>query len=256
MASTESLTTSRVKEIRRGDLSLIEVTPHNLPLLDFGDLSWRPYFSGQYDYGEIRPEGLLSDETLRVLIPPEIVQTRVTAAAKVIATMIASSPQEEYVFGAIKNGGLWLDRNLVPQVEHCLDGARTSVRIANGVHCDIKSRWTIQTGTQVRDLPSPSEINGRTWVISEGVVDSGNTLRALTEALADETLGYHEVKPFLVALVDKIDARPFSPPTLPGLTLFYMGDQWMCGCGPDANLGRLRTFGMTTPDCIAVYTKS
>lgn len=238
----------RVREEIPQITELTEVTPANIGRFDFTKLDWNPYFSGKHPFREITgcPE-IQARETLHELIPAYAIQTRVDAVTSALARTIFRDP-EEFVVGAIPKGGLWLYEKLLKKLEEIsVWGLKT---INFGVEIDIKSRHATETGEyEVRSLPDPKQINGKTFVLCEGVADTTQTLQMAQNTLTQPP--YKDVHLWVVLLVDKIDAHPGAKlPDCVKQTLFQIGKVWMVGCGPDTDQ-RFRNLPY-----IAVYKKS
>jgi len=219
----------------------IEVTPANIAGFfrekRFADLSWLPYFSGQYSYGKVPSEELLPGERLELIIPEMIIKQRVTVFVERLASIIIKDPQK-YALGAILEGGYPLyDEALEAVLKKSVWGRHTFLL----AHADIKSHWSSDSGKEeIKALPHPDIVNGTIYFVFEGVIDSAGTVNALRSALSKPP--YYEVQVVIISLTDKIGARPpesqiLSPNTL---GLFGLDNFWMCGKGPDAKKGRAR----------------
>lgn len=226
---------------------LTEITPANISQFDFTGLDWNPYFSGKDLFGPVKhnPE-LRPGETLTVLIPSEAVQARVEAATNQLARMVLAD-SGQFALGAIPKGGLWLYEKLLRKIEAISPWGLKTVNCDN--HLDIKSRYATETGQyQIISLPDPQKVNNKTYLLCEGVVDTVQTLKMAEAALSQPP--YENVKLGLLLLLDKTDAHPrVSLPGWVNQVLFYTGDVWVSGCGPDTGQ-RFRDL-----DLVAVYQK-
>lgn len=224
-----------------------EVTPQNITRLDFRNLNWLPYFSGEHLFGPVKncPE-LQPNESLDILIPEFAVKQRVEAVTGNLAKAILADP-EKFSLGAIPKGGLWLYEQLMNKVEEISPWGRKTVNAEN--HLEIKSRYATETGGyQVLCSPDPEKVNGKTLILCEGVADTLQTITIAQEVLSRPP--YREVNLKILLLLDKAAAHPglaLSEVVYP--PLFSCGNIWVSGCGPDTDQ-RFRNLG-----CIAVYKK-
>ncbi|HNP89120.1 MAG: hypothetical protein BWY24_00249 [Microgenomates group bacterium ADurb.Bin219] len=224
-----------------------EVTPQNITQVDFRNLNWLPYFSGEHLFGPVEncPE-LQPNESLNILIPEFAVRQRVEAVAGNLAGAILADPGK-FSLGAIREGGLWFYEQLMKKVEEISPWGRKTVNAEN--HLDIKSRHATETGEyQVLSSPDPERVNGKTLILCEGVADTLQTITIAQEVLSRPP--YREVNLRILLLLDKTGVHPGL--ALPGVVyppLFSCGNVWVSGCGPDTDQ-RFRNLG-----CIAVYKK-
>jgi len=228
--------------------NLVEVTPDNIKRLDFSNLHWNPYFSGEHPFGTVYdlPE-LKPNEFLEILIPSEAIQARVDAATLAIARTVFQNSRE-FTFGAVTKGGLWLyDRLLSKLADYSPWGLKS---INSGAHIDVKSRYGTETGEyEIRELPKPEMVNGKTLYLCEGVADTVQTLQIIEDALSSPP--YEGVDLRVLLLLDKIKAHPGKNlPKSVEKTLFYSGNVWVSGCGPDTDQ-RFRDL-----NCVVVYKKA
>jgi len=166
------------------------------------------------------------------------VEQRVAAFVKKIAPYLLKDPQS-FALGALLDGGYHFYQRVLAEVtpqtvwgDHTFPAA----------HADVKSHWSTPSGKEeVKALPSPDLVNGKNYLIFEGVIDSIGTINLLRESLAVPP--FHPAEVIIISLTDKLGARTPEQQTLPPNTsaLLGLGGFWMCGDGPDANNGRFRT---------------
>lgn len=216
--------------------NLTEVTPANIATRNFHNLSWRPYFSGKYNYGTIT-EGseLLPHEVLEILIPEWAVNQRIDALAKRVEAIILRSPEKCPVGTVLEAGRPFLNKVLSRLSSNAVTNLDPSV------HIDIKSRYGTDIqgkGYEINLLPPPEKINGKTYLVFEMVADTCQTLQIIQRTLSQSP--YQDVDLQVFLLVDKIDSHPsVQLPSCVKQCLFYGGDFWVVGCGGDVD-GRFR----------------
>jgi len=210
---------------------------------NFTDLSIIPYFPDRDDLPIIRehPE-LRNGEKLRILIPENIVVTRIRALAEKIEAEVSPNP-DNFVFGAILEGGRYLLTRMREFLPPDLN-ARIPIE-----YLDIKSRLAIKTGNyEIKKLPRPEIVNGKIYRVFEGVADSGRTIEITQAVLSQPPYYLRELR--VALLMDKKDAHEGVPlASCVDHCLLAMGEEWMVGCGPDTD-GRFRNLPY-----VALYKK-
>jgi hypoxanthine-guanine phosphoribosyltransferase len=225
------------------DLKVITVTSDNIDTLPWDCLDWLPYFDGSVTFGPCQSSELLPHEQIDILIPAQILNTRIAAAINAIEAQMKASIQP-WAIGAVLNAGLPLYQDVLRLLSPNLRS-----RLTTNAHIDIKSRrgTNIQNqGYQINQMPDPSLVNDRRFLICESVVDTGQTLRLIDHQLTNPC--YRRVQPLGLLIVDKNSAHPdVKLPfwVLPSLFRVH-GDIWVSGHGMDVD-GRFRSL----PDVVA-----
>ena len=126
----------------------------------------------------------LHDKTFKLFIPNEKIEKAIDAvAARLNADYSDATDQDPVIFLCTLNGAIIYAAELLKRINFPLELKACKLSSYSG---------TQSTGNVRTEVPLPAKLEGRRVIIVEDIVDTGNTIVAMTKQLKE--LGVKEVK--------------------------------------------------------------